>query len=863
MAIETFIKSKKEIESILEEDLKDVYFSLDVALRKDFKSRGEDSVKRIIELLKNPKIKRENILKIIEDWLSILKLNRFFSVQEAKIKTDKILGPDRIITRIILSKDLSEENQKKEPRELILPMETIYANLSGLNLKKNDYFTFEIVADQENLITFYVTCPAYLQKFVKDQIQAQFPEAQLEEIDDYNTFISQGAVSGAALFLEKNSIFPIKTYIKIGKDPINGLISTFSKFKGQEKGVIQILAKPAPDKWSKMTKEIITKIKQGKTINQALDEVSGNKFFKFFKDFFGAAKSESKMEKNLAASEKESYGSTPLEQELIKDLEDEASKACFEVSVRVVVSNKDEKLAQRDLDDLISSFSQYNIFEYGNKFKSVIPKNQDRLLRNFIFRNFSSDKISILNTEELTSIFHIPLPTLEAPNIRWLLAKRVAPPIALPEEGLLLGKNIYQGMETLVKIKKDDRQRHVYIIGMTGTGKSVLIANMAVQDIKNGEGVCVIDPHGDLIEDILQRIPEERLDDAIIFDPSDTERPIGLNMLEAKTSEEGDFAVQEMIAIWQKMFPPEILGPVFEHNMRNNLLTLMSDMENPGTLIEIPKLFTDPDFQKLKLEKVKNPQVRLYWEKEIAKTSDFHKSEMYGYIISKVGRFAENEMIRNIIGQHKSGFNFREIMDKKKILLVNLSKGKVGEVNSNLLGLIIVAKLQMNALSRADLPLEQRNNFYLYIDEFQNFITKSISTILSEARKYRLNLIIANQYLGQLLQGQNAEIKDAVLGTVGTMIAFKTGVEDAAVLAKEFKPVFSEYDLINIEKFNACVKLLVDNQPSRAFNMQTFNLEPGDKNISQKIKEMSRLKYGRDKAVVEKEILERLNFKIK
>ena len=855
------IKNKKQIESILEEGLKDFYLSLDISSKKEFKEKGEITVGQIEQLLQNPKFKWEEVFQLVKNWLSIIKFHSHFITQEAKIKTDKIISPTRIIARLLIPKDLNEEDQKKEMKDLIAPMENIYANLSGLALKKEDYFTFEIVADEENLITFYLTYPDYLEKFVSDQIQAQFSNAQLEKVSDYNTFNAEGTSLGAVLFLKKNSIFPIKSYPKFKSDPLNGLISTFSKFKVKEKGVIQVLVKPSSVNWGKMTKQVITKVQEGKKINEALNEVFGNKVikaFKVFNEFFGSAKN--KKDKELDKV-KEQHRLTPMEEELLKDLESEASKACFDVAIRIVVAGKDEEIVKRDLDNLINSFSQYNIFEYGNTFSAEISKNQNKLINDFILRNFSDDKKYVLNTEELASIFHFPSPRLDVPNIRWLLAKRVAPPIEIPEEGLLLGKNIYQGVETKIKIKQDDRRRHAYIIGMTGTGKSILMANMALQDIKNGEGVCVIDPHGDLIEDILQRIPQERIEDVIVFDPSDTERPIGLNMLEAKTPEEADFAVQEMIAIWQKMFPPEMLGPVFEHNMRNNLLTLIADKENPGTLVDIPRLFTDAEFQKMKLQKVKDPQVRLYWEKEIAKTADFHKSEMYGYIISKVGRFAENEMIRNIIGQSYSGFNFREIMDKRKILLVNLSKGKAGEVNSNLLGLIIVAKLQMAALSRADLPLEERNDFYLYIDEFQNFITENIVTILSEARKYRLNLTVAHQYLNQLLQGQDTKIRDAVLGTIGTKIAFKIGVEDAEIFAKEFKPVFSEYDLINIEKFNACIKLLINNQSSRSFNMQTFNLEAGDKNISQKIKEFSRMKYGKDKNVVEKEISERSSSK--
>ena len=630
-------------------------------------------------------------------------------------------------------------------------------------------------------------------------------------------------------------------------NPLNSLTSILSKFKRGESAVIQILIKPTSQNWHKRGLKIASQMQQGENLNEAMANVSQGILLKNLKEIFFPSKLK---EKEI----EQAHHLSPIEENIINNLEEKASKMGLGVNVRVLVSTKSKEMASRDLDSIINTFTQFNIYEAGNSFNAIIPRNQNRLISNFIFRKFDESKKIILNTEELASLFHPPLPSLETPNIRWMLYKKSAPPANMAQEGIILGKNSYRGAENIIKIKDDDRRRHIYIAGMTGTGKSVLIANMAIQDIKNGHGVCVIDPHGDLVEDILQRIPKERVNEVIVFDPSDTSRPLGLNMLEAKTPQEVDFAVQEMIAIWQKMFPPEILGPVFEHHMRNNLLTLMADKENSGTLVEIPRLFTDPEFQKVKVQKVQNPQVRLYWEKEIAKTSDFHKSEMYGYIISKVGRFAENEVMRNIIGQPASSFNFRRIMDERKILLVNLSKGKIGEINSNLLGLIIVAKLQMAALGRANMPLEQRNDFYLYIDEFQNFITENISTILSEARKYRLNLTVAHQYLGQLIKGQDTKIRDAVLGTIGTMIVFKVGIEDAEILVKEFQPIFSEQDLINIEKFNACVKLLIDNQQVRAFNMRTFDLEPGDGKISQKIKESSRMKYGKDKNIVEKEI---------
>jgi type IV secretory pathway TraG/TraD family ATPase VirD4 len=359
-------------------------------------------------------------------------------------------------------------------------------------------------------------------------------------------------------------------------------------------------------------------------------------------------------------------------------------------------------------------------------------------------------------------------------------------------------------------------------------------------------------------------VPKQRAEDVILFEPFDMDRPLGLNMLEVKGPEQKDFAIQEMIAIFYKLFPPEMIGPMFEHNMRNVMLTLMEDKQYPGTLADIPRMFTDTTFQKYKVSKVKDPIVRAFWEKEMAKTSDFHKSEMLGYLISKVGRFVENEMMRNIIGQPQSAFDFRKVMDEGKILLINLSKGKTGEVNAKLLGLIIVSKLQMAALSRADIPEETRKDFYLYVDEFQNFVTDSFATILSEARKYRLNLIMAHQFISQLSQQkegsskEDTSMREAVFGNAGTMISFRIGVEDAEVMAKEFAPVFNEFDVINIDRYNAYVKLMIKGTASRPFNMETYpRTANADYERAKVIRDLSRLKFGRPRSEVMGDILER------
>jgi hypothetical protein len=350
----------------------------------------------------------------------------------------------------------------------------------------------------------------------------------------------------------------------------------------------------------------------------------------------------------------------------------------------------------------------------------------------------------------------------------------------------------------------------------------------------------------------------------IIFNPSDLDRPVGLNMLEVKDENLKDFAVQEMISIFYKLFPPEMIGPMFEHNMRNVMLTLMSDPDNPGTLAEIPRMFTDQEYADEWVAKVRDPVVRAFWEKEMAKTSDFHKSEMLGYLISKVGRFVENEMMRNIIGQGRNSFDLREVMDNQKILLVNLSKGRTGEVNANLLGLIIVSKLQMAAMGRADMPEHLRKDFYLYIDEFQNFVTNSIATILSEARKYRLCLIVAHQYLNQLTdQSGKTDVRDAILGNVGTTFVARIGPEDTEILEKIYTPYFSGNDLINSEMFTWYVKMIVNNSSVKPFTMAVprypKEFMQGNAELRKAIYELSRLKYGRDRTIVEAEIMERSN----
>jgi hypothetical protein len=767
-----------------------------------------------------------------------------------------------VVLQVLLPREtLRMEQQQKDWRDVLAGFETVFTTLAGIQphdghgpaqawkefwFGKHHHLAFEIVALQGS-VNFYFAVPNDIRQLVELQVQAQYPQAHIEVIHDYNLFTKTSAIRATTLSLSKPDIFPIRTYRKLDSDPMNALTNVLSKVLPEEGAAIQILIRPKSHSWSERGRRVAEKMQDGKSLKEAMSGTSkGN-----------IVTASLYTSKHDPMKEQRSTMVTPMQQELIRVLEEKAGKPAFDVNIRIVTSSPNERNADVHMENIVNAFTQFTAPESGNRFRRGAVVKNGALISDFIFRHFDQAHHMVLTTEEINSIYHFPLPQTETPNIAWLSAKQASAPTALPTEGIILGHNVYRGKDTVVRMGVQDRRRHVYIVGTTGSGKSVLMSEMAKQDIQNGHGVCIVDPHGSLVEDVLRLIPKERLHDVVIFDPSDTERPMGLNMLEASTLEERDTAAQEMIAIFMKLFPPEMIGPMFEHNMRNAMLTLMSDEQHPGTIADIPRMFTDKAFQQYKVSKVTDPVVRAFWEKEMAKTSDFHKSEMLGYLISKVGRFVENALMRNIIGQPKSAFNFRDIMDQKKILLVNLSKGKIGEVNASLLGLIIVSKLQMAALSRANIPEDQRNDFYLYIDEFQNFITDSIAVILSEARKYKLNLTMAHQYMGQLVQGADTRVRDAVLGNVGTMIAFRIGVEDAEILEKQFAPTFSAFDLVNQKQYTAYIRLLVNNTQAPAFHMQTYPPSIGQETIADAVRQYSRLRFGKDRAVVEAEILER------
>lgn len=766
---------------------------------------------------------------------------------------------------VTLQKEIAEnsEEARKQPAEIIAVAEQFYVSLSMLRRKKSwfepkPHIAIEIAACYKD-IKFYLAVPDSLADLIEKQLNAVYPKASIEPVQEYTVFQPQSEVVTAQLRFREAYYFPIRTFYALQTDPLNNITNALSKLGENEGAVVQYIIRPGAKKWTHEGPKIAREMAQGKSYK----DVAGSFFWKLFRTVgketgkaAGSVLSAGRNSENQRYAEKPVILS-PTEQRQMEALQGKVSKQNFEVNVRIVVASDTTEQARHALEQILAAYHEFDDPDL-NGFEHKIMRSKNEII-SFIFRYFDRRARLILNSEELTSIIHFPNHYVETPNIHWLTAQRAPAPPNTSADGLLLGRNVYRGVARDIFIAPDDRRRHMYIIGKTGTGKSTMLENLIVQDIRNGHGVGVVDPHGELIENILPFIPKERAEDVILFDPGATDRPMGLNMLEYRTTEQKDFAVDEMIAIFHKLFPPEMIGPIFEHNMRNVMLTLMEDTENPGTIAEIPRMFTDDAFQKSKVAKLKDPVVRAFWEKEMAKTSDFHKSETLGYLVSKVGQFVENRLMRNIIGQPKSAFDIRDVMDSGKILLVNLSKGKVGELNSSLLGLIIVSKIQMAAMTRVTMEEEQRRDFHLYLDEFQNVTTDSIATILSEARKYHLTLTIAHQFIAQL----DEKIRDAVFGNVGTMMTYRIGPADAEFVVKQYEPVFTPTDLVNIDKYNCYVKMIIDGAPSRAFSLEASappRLSHPDwynPRLASAIRELSHLKYGRSRDVVEADILER------
>lgn len=690
-------------------------------------------------------------------------------------------------------------------------------------LKSQQNISFEIVGTPE-AIKFFINVPDSLQDLVEKQLHAAYPGAEIRIVEEHNIFSKEGKIAYARLGLRRANFYPLRSYKELPVDPMSSMTTALAKMQEGEGAIVQILISAANTKWAKLGYSYVRK--------QRYNEASAK-------------------DKPQLSDAKE-----------LEAIEQKTAKAGFYTDIRIITCAPTKERAKSHLANIKAVFDQF-----AGPHNSVGNKKiwlKGAFITNVIYRYIPIlGGMCVLNSEELATIWHLPNKAIETPFIIWLNSKRAPAPANIPHQGLFLGNSIFRGMKRPVFISPADRQRHMYIIGKTGTGKSEFLKLMALQDINEGRGICVIDPHGTMIEDIMKLIPPERAEDVIYFNPGDVDYPLGLNLLEAKTEDQKHFMVNAVLGLMQKLFDPHqtgIIGPRFEHAVRNAMLTVMSVDGN--SFIEVVRVLTDPKYLQTLLPHVSDPMVRRYWTDQIAQTSDFHKSEVLDYIVSKFGRFVTNKMMRNIIGQQKSAFDFRKAMDEQKILLINLSKGDIGEENSNFLGLILVPRILVAAMSRSDFLYAGKDfpDFYLYVDEFQNFATETFASILAEARKFKLNLIVANQFIGQMEEN----IKNAIFGNVGSIVSFRVGVQDAQYLAHEFAPIFTEHDLTNIDKFNCYVKTIVKNEPVPAFSIDTTKDIAAEKaleniELANNIKELSRLKYGIPRAEVEREIQQRSN----
>ena len=755
--------------------------------------------------------------------------------------------------------EASGRDKRDIANEAISKAQVMYSILSstitkGLKTKLygQRHFSLEIIA-KDGFIKYYAIVPAVLTETVKQAVQSAYPTARLEEKREDNIFkggTGINSVAGAELTLSKEFYYPIATYEDTKRDAQMAILNALSSVGKNEGASVQILFRPAQKNWSENGKQYIEdmqKGKQKKTIGAGIGD--------FAMDLIRAPW---EVPGEHEKSEHETV--TNIKQDEITAITNKMRFPAFETLIRIIASSENKPRSEAIVGGIVSAFSQFNSPEL-NGFKVHAFKDPKKLAIDYTFRFFPlKNHSNILNSVELASLFHLPEQS-SIPNsqVERQLTKQVDGPARLATEGVFLGTNEFRGSQKAIYLDDDNRRRHMYVIGQTGMGKSVFLENIAFQDMCDGRGFAFIDPHGDAVEALLQRVPEERIDDVIYFDPADIEHPVGMNMFECTSEDQKDFIVQEGISMLQSLFDPNnqgFFGPRGQHMFRNAALLLMSDPAG-ATFIDIPQCFTDPEFVKSKLKYVTDKAVYDYWTKEFpASQKSNDAGEVITWFASKWGPFLSNTIMRNTLGQVKSGFNIREIMDNKKIFLVNLSKGRLGDINANLLGMIFVMKFQQAAMSRQDIPEDQRKDFCLYVDEFQNFATDSFESILSEARKYRLNLIVANQFMTQLTD----KIREALLGNVGTIICGRVGVTDADLMVKAFTPTFTAEDLTKTPNHAAVCKVMIFGMPSAPFtmNLPASMGEPNEE-LMNSLKAYSATKFGKTRAEVEKEIQDRWN----
>jgi len=744
----------------------------------------------------------------------------FKHVKEASIEKKSL---DAVIFEVRVPKDTEVDAQAADQMFSGLLGITEKFNWFDDLTKANSFASFEIVGLPES-IKFYVVATKNLANTLEKVINGAYPNAEISPTDEYNIFPDNTEVAFASLKLDKDTYKPVRTYEELNTDSMASILTTISKISLGESAACQIVLTGAGSEWRNKGKAYVRKIRD-------------------------------------VVMDPEKKTKPKVDDDVLAAIEKKCEKGGFNVDIRLVATARDKSLADNMLETMVRTFSQFNK-EGSNHFvkEKLGGGAKKQFVKDFIYR--TPRKGMTLNTAELASVFHFPNKKIETPHISWLFSRRAPATGGVPSTGdLWLGANIFRDIYKPVYIDRDDRRRHMYVIGKTGSGKSWFLQQMALQDINKGEGLAFLDPHGDSAEWLLERIPPHRIEDVIYWNPGDVERPLGFNIIEYYNEQDKHRVVNSFLGLMQKMYDPHnqgITGPRFERAVRNAMLTVMEDPN--ATLVEVLRILSDPKYAQKKIPLIKDDIVKRYWTDEIANTQEFHKSEVLGYIVSKFDKFVTNKLTRNIFGQSQSGFNFRQIMDQKKILIINLSKGLIGEENAQFLGLLLVPRILSAAMSRADTEESKRTDFYLYVDEFQNFSTEDFAQILSESRKYKLNLVVANQYIAQI----DEKIRDAVFGNVGTVVSMKVGSVDAQFLESIYSPTFNVNDIVNQENRNAYIKLINKGESPPAFSLSMdykhapFDIpKEGNKKIAEIVKNLSRFRYGRDKALVEAEIIKR------
>ena len=748
---------------------------------------------------------------------------------------------------VLLLVEIPRTNDKKE-----LSAEQMFASLHGIykplktlfndGYLKQDHISFEIASIGQR-IRFYASVPKDLQAFVEGQIYAQYPQAQISETEDYaNRSMHQPVIYSTELVLTDNETLPIKTFPSFEVDPLAAITATLAKLDqpGEELWV-QILARPIGDEWHQKSAKMVGKIKSGKVV------WSGSGGFSYVGQAFGA------LIKPPEAGAGTTFEPSERDKTRVSAIEEKSQKLGYQVKIRLVYAGNDQATARLRMQAMVGTFKQFNTTNL-NGFQSKLPSFDPIKLNDYQSRRFT-DKGYILNIEEVASLFHLPHTTVETPNIVWATTKTSEPPSNLPAYGKykeneisLYGVTNFRGDNTMFGLLRADRGRHVYILGQTGAGKSGLLELLTLSDIYYDQGFAVIDPHGDYATSVLKYIPERRIKDVIYFNPADSEFPIGFNPLEIVDSTSKGQVSSELVGVLKRMF--ESWGPRLEYILRYTILALL---DYPGsTMLDITRMLTEKKFRDEVVSHVDDIVVKNFWTKEFASWNEKFANEAVAPVLNKVGAFTANPLVRNIIGQPKSTFNIRQVMDEGKIFVVNLSKGLVGEDNAAILGSMLVTKIQLAAMSRSDIPnIEDRRPFYLYVDEFQNFATDSFAVILSEARKYALNLTIANQYISQM----DEPVRNAVFGNVGTMVTFRVSPDDSPFLVKYYEPQFEAGDLSDFHNRNFVTSMSINGEKAVPFSGTTLNIPPVTKDFVGKIVEQSREKYSSDKFSVEQTII--------